>query len=324
MSCGRIALDRLGIKVTNYFASEIDKYAIKVSKHNWPDNTHIGDVTKISYSNGILKTENGEYDVGQIDLLLAGSPCQGFSMAGKQLAFDDPRSKLYFEFERIKNEIKPKHFLLENVKMKKEYKGLISSRLGVEPVAINSNLVSAQNRYRLYWTDLEVSEQPQDKGIVLKGILESDVPNEFFVKAGRLTWLKTFGEVKEKDGYVAFNPDKAKCLTARGEPSWNTTYITGDTTSCNGCAFRGQYVNGRVEKQLNIRDDGLANCLTASYASKLARVCDEGFITPGECERLQTVPDGYTSCVSNSQRYKMLGNGWTVDVICHILQSLKT
>ena len=149
MSCGRIALEKAGIEVGTYFASEIDKHAIKVSKDNYPTIIHIGDVTKVSYIGGILYTEVGEFEV-DIDLVIGGSPCQGFSMAGKQLAFDDPRSSLYFKFEEILKQINPKYFLLENVKMKQEHKDVISERLGVQPIAINSSLVSAQNR-RLNW-----------------------------------------------------------------------------------------------------------------------------------------------------------------------------
>ena len=133
MSCGMIALERAGIPVSNYFASEIDKYAIKVSEKNYPNIIRLGDVTKVSYKDGVLYSEKGSWNIGKIDLVLAGSPCQGFSLAGKQLAFNDERSKLYFEFERILKEVNPKHFLLENVKMKQEYKDFISERLGVTP-----------------------------------------------------------------------------------------------------------------------------------------------------------------------------------------------
>ena len=312
MSCGRIAMERAGIKVQNYFASEIDKHAIKVSQSNYPNIIQVGDVSKIDVKN-----------LPKIDLLIGGSPCQGFSMAGKQIAFDDPRSMLYFEYERILKELKLINpdikFLLENVKMKQEFKDVITSRLGVEPVAINSNLVSAQSRYRLYWTNLEVS-QPIDKGIYLKDVLQESVDEKYFIKAGRLKLLNQFGEVKERNGYVAFNPSKAKCLTVRGEPSWNTTYVT------TGCALRGQVVRGTVENQLNIRKDQKSNCVVSSFPAKLNCVLTEGNVrrlTPCECERLQTIPDGYTDCVSDTQRYKMLGNGWTVDVIAHIFQGLR-
>lgn len=315
MSCGRIALDKLNIPV-KYFASEIDKYAIKVSKHNYKDIIHIGDVTKITYKNGILNTEKGSFNVGKIDLVLAGSPCQGFSMAGKQLAFDDPRSKLYFVFEDILKSIQKENpdckFLLENVKMKEEYKNIISERLNVKPVNINSNLVSAQNRYRLYWSNLEITPL-KDKNIYLKDILLDNVDEKYFIKEGRLSWLNKFGEIKKQQGYIAFNPNKGKCLTARGEPSWNCTYIIQWPHGCNLGGLRAK--------------DGKTPSLTTSSWESNNLLIDKTTLirklTPIECERLQTIPDNYTDCVSDTQRYKMLGNGWTVDVISHILQGLK-
>lgn len=285
MSCGRIALDRVGIKVTNYFASEIDKHAIKVSQHNWDDITHIGDVTKISFAEGVLYTEVGEFQVGSIDLVIAGSPCQGFSMAGKQLAFDDERSKLYFVFERILKEIQAENpevkFLLENVKMKQEYKDVISERLGVNPVAINSNLVSAQNRYRLYWTNICEITQPQDKGILLKDILQDVVDSKYSI-------THFVGGVP-RSNYMQFN------LNGKGNNSQSQRcYYVTSKSSCLDCSAVAKIIDNDVVRKL----------------------------TPEECEKLQTVPVGYTSCVSDSQRYKMLGNGWTVDVISHILKGL--
>lgn len=304
MSCGKIALDRAGIKVDNYFASEIDKHAIQVSKANYPGIIQLGDVTKIDTSK-----------LPKIDLLIGGSPCQGFSLAGKQVAFDDPRSMLYFEYERVLNELKllnPNiNFLLENVKMKQEFKDVITSRLGVQPVAINSNLVSAQNRYRLYWTNLEI-DCIKDKGIVLTDILEDSPEDKYFIKSGRLQWLKAFGELKEKSGYVAFNPNKAKCLTVRGEPSWNTTYIL-------------QWPHGSNRGGIRAKDGKTPAMPTSSWPANNL-LLDKGLVrklTPLECERLQTVPDNYTACVSDAQRYKMLGNGWTVDIISHILKGIK-
>ena len=166
MACGRIALDRAGISVDRYYASEIDKYAIKVSSTNYPDIIQLGDVTQ---------WESWDIDWGSVDLLIGGSPCQGFSFAGKQLAFDDPRSKLFFVYVDILRHIRSLNpnvkFMLENVKMKKEYLDVISDQLGVKPVFINSALVSAQNRQRYYWANWSFN-QPEDKGIVLADILE--------------------------------------------------------------------------------------------------------------------------------------------------------
>lgn len=318
ISCGRVALERANIEVDSYFASEIDKNAIKVSKDNWKDIIHIGDVAKVSFEDGVLYTELGNHFVGKIDLVLAGSPCQGFSMAGKMLAFDDDRSKLYFEFERILNEIKQENpnvkFILENVKMKQEYKDVITSRLGVEPIAINSNLVSAQNRYRLYWTNIsDKIEQPKDRGLMLSDILESNVDEKYYIKGGRLSWLQKFGEVKEEGGYVAFNPTKAKCLTVRPEPSWNCTYILQWPHGTNHGGYRAL--------------DGKTPTLTTSSWESNNYLLHNGLVrklTPTECERLQTLPDGYTKAVTDGHRYKALGNGWTVDVIVHILNYLFT
>ncbi len=160
ISCGQVALKKCGIKITNYFASEIDRHAIKVTQHNHPNTKQIGDVTKVKAT-----------DLPKIDLLMGGSPCQGFSFSGKQLNFEDPRSKLFFEFVRLVKECKPKYWLLENVVMKQEYQDVISKYLGVEPVKLNSALTSAQNRVRLYWANFEITE-PTDKGIKLEHILE--------------------------------------------------------------------------------------------------------------------------------------------------------
>ena len=161
MSCGQIALNRAGISYGKYYASEIDKHAIKVTQHNYPNTIQLGSVTDIKCT-----------DLPKIDLLIGGSPCQGFSFAGKGLNFDDPRSKLFFEFVRLLEETKPKYFLLENVKMKQEFQDIISKQLGVKPILINSSLVSAQNRERLYWTNIPIQGLPNDKGLFLKDVIE--------------------------------------------------------------------------------------------------------------------------------------------------------
>ena len=303
ISCGQIALNRLGIKVDNYFASEIDKHAIKVTQTNYPSTIQLGDVTKVCTS-----------DLPKIDLLIGGSPCQGFSLAGKQLNFEDERSKLFFEYLRILKELKEVNpnikFLLENVKMKREFVEVINDLLGVKGKFINSSLVSAQNRPRWYWTNVEITEI-KDRGILLNDILEDGIDDKYFIKGGRLKWLNTFGEVKEKDGYVAFNPIKAKCLTVRGEPSWNTTYILQWPRGYNIGGIKGL--------------DGKTPSLTVSSWEHNNLLLKEGLVrklTPVECERLQTVPDNYTSCISDSQRYKALGNGWTVDIICSIFKDM--
>jgi len=309
MSCGQIALQRVGIKVNNYFASEIDKYAMQVTKHNYPNTKHIGDVTKVKGS-----------DLPKIDLLIGGSPCQGFSFAGKQLNFDDPRSKLFFEFVRLLKETKPKYFLLENVLMKKKYEQIITDHLGVEPIFINSALVSAQNRKRLYWTNIPNVSEPTDKGILLQDIVEDG------------------GVLKEKSQTILSSvyKENAKSMVTRNKK--------GLLVVCG--AMRGRYVvdgkrqdgkmkvAGLTKQRIEVRYDGKTNALTTVQKDNNVVYEADGRphyeidgirfrkLTPIECERLQTVPDNYTACVSNTQRYRMLGNGWTVDVITHIFNQM--
>ena len=303
MSCGQIALNRLGVKYNKYYAAEIDRYAIKVTQNNFPCTVQLGDVLKIKVNN-----------LPQIDLLLGGSPCQGFSLAGKNLNFNDERSKLFFEYVRILGEIKEINpnikFLLENVKMKNEHIQKINEILGVNGLFINSRLLSAQNRPRWYWTNIENIETLEDKNILLEHILESKVQDKYYIKNGRLEWLKHFGEQKEKDGYVVFNPYKAKCFTVRSDPNWNTPYIIQTP--------RGYNKGGVIYNK--------SPTLTTSSWQYNNLLCKDTIVrrlTPVECERLQTVPDNYTNCVSDAQRYKMLGNGWTVDIICHLLKNFK-
>ena len=263
-SMARLALERAGIPSKQYFASEIDKYAIQISRKNYPDIIHVGDVEYVGKTN----------DSPNFDLLIGGSPCQGFSFAGKQLNFDDPRSKLFFEYVRILKEFKPKYFLLENVRMKKQYQDIISEHLGVEPIAINSNLVSAQNRYRLYWTNIPVESLPEDKGIMLKDILLDDAQEPML--------SNIYGGFKEKKPRVHFD----KSVTIR------TASGGGHIPSVT---LRNHAFDGSKHRKL----------------------------TPVECERLQTLPDNYTEGISNTQRYKMIGNGFTVDVVAHILKGIK-
>ena len=270
MSNGQIALNRVGIKYDNYFASEIDKYAMKVANYNYPKTIQLGDITKIKGC-----------DLPNIELMLAGSPCQGFSFSGKGLNFNDPRSKLFFDFARLLEEINPKYFLLENVVMKKEHEKVITSYLGVEPIMINSNLVSAQNRKRLYWTNIPDIKQPEDKNITWGQIREYGVSDNFYYSPKGLEWIRRHGERKNKKLTIWSNDDKCQMIEASHCKNYSSQRYFG------------------IEDEKGLR-----------------------YITPRECERAQTVPDDYTSCVSNSQRYKMLGNGWTVDVICHILKNI--
>lgn len=279
MSCGQIALNRLGIKYENYFAAEIDKHAISVTKANYPNTQHLGDVTKVK----------GE-DLPKIDLLIGGSPCQGFSFAGKQLNFEDPRSKLFFEYARLLNELKPKYFLLENVRMKKESQDVISKYLGVEPIEINSNLVSAQNRRRLYWTNIPNIEQPADKGILLKDVLEEDVNTKWVIDTNKQNFIETL------------------LIEAKKHKGIYPTQLGNSKQFGNSIGFKNKAFTLRASNP-----NGVLLCNTETKFRKL---------TPLECERLQTVPDGYTKMASDTQARRMLGNGWTVDVICHIFKNL--
>jgi DNA (cytosine-5)-methyltransferase 3A len=276
ISCGQIALNKANIPYNNYFASEIDKNAMKVTQHHYPNTIQLGDVTKI------------EFIASKIDLLIGGSPCQSFSKSGKMEGFDG-KSGLFFEYLRIKEEVKPTYWLLENVKMKKEWKDIISGYLGVQPILINSNLFSAQNRPRYYWTNIPISDLV-DKGIKLEDIVLDDV------LPITLTEVRT---------------EEAKRI--RRESMLN-----------------GKDFSPRRAKELVQRKDNKSNCLTATFSTKehlFKNKNEDGYrkMLPIEWERLQTLPDNYTLVdgMTNSQRYKMIGNGWTVDVIAHIFENLK-
>ena len=292
MSCGQIALNRVGIEYDNYFASEIDKHAIKVTQTNYPNTIQLGDVTKI---NGC--------DLPKIDLLIGGSPCQGFSFSGKQLNFEDPRSKLFFEFVRLVNELKPKYWLLENVVMKKEYEQVISEYLGVQPIKINSSLVSAQNRERLYWANFEI-KQPIDKGINLIDILETDdLINPSAIRGRRLNKATILGRrLNERGVRDDYNKDVpiTQCLEVRAT-----------NTNKSNCLTTVEKDNVLTTMPIGRHKDAFKNKLPFRYYT-LKEYC-----------RLQTVPENYfTDIVSESQAKKMLGNGWTVDVVAHIFGSL--
>lgn len=439
MSCGQIALKRAGIQVNKYYASEIDKYAQIVSKANYPNTIYLGDVRNVKAS-----------DLDKIDLLIAGSPCQSFSFAGKRkgmstkdeqeiltleyyLSLKDEgfefegQSYLFWEYMRLLNECKPKYFLLENVEMGEKWEKVLSKAIGVNGIHINSALVSAQNRKRIYWTnigmkpsglfgDLEsIIEQPKDMGILLKDILESEVDKKYFLSDKLIAGFENHKQRHEDKGtgfgYVPKNKnDKGNALRANAAlcPTDNMLIVhntmprsstsgkggTGhltrndgktyclDTGNINAVEILGAVRFGRTEEAKEIRKQNIQkgkdytpfqekeivginydkmNTLTSAISKdNLVIGCDyrsdEGIrirdngksgtlaararndescgqlakvnsrirrLTPLECERLQTVPDNYTNHVSDSQRYKMLGNGWTIDVIVHILNYLK-
>ena len=376
-SCGQLALNKLGVPISNYYASEIDKYAMQVTQANFPNTIQLGDITKVDIS-----------QLPKIDLMMGGSPCQGFSFAGKQLNFEDPRSKLFFDFIKIRDKLKPRYVLLENVRMKKESEDIISDYMGCSPIKINSSLLSAQSRNRLYWfvelvdgnyVPINVN-QPQDKGIVIKDILEElpfgDIPNYLAnnwggeprgnkvksiddPKANCLTASMYKGQIptyikkiipKEnptvsKDGLIRVGSadlnghdylkrvysrhGKAPTLTANGggnlEPKVGIARIVNRRLDENGTR-KDYQLELPFTKVIELRQDDKSNCLTTLQKDNVV-VKEEVYgwrkLTPLECERLQTMPDNYTNHVSNSQRYKMIGNGWTVDVIAHILKGIQ-
>ena len=445
MSCGQQALERSGIEVTNYFASEIDKHAINVTMANYPNTKQLGSVTDVD-----------GYSLPKIDLLIGGSPCQSFSFAGKRKGMStkceteiltlehylelknegykfEGQSYLFWEFMRLLNETKPKYFLLENVIMGEKWEKILSKAIGVNAIEINSALVSAQNRRRLYWTNIgmqpmglfgelsSIIEQPKDKKIMLKDILESEVEERFYLSQQRIdTMLKSersvpyvneetkkfncllagYNKIPTDGQYVVHNTMPRSSTTGKGGTGHlsrndGKTYCldTGNTNAVEIVAMRGreviltpkrsefgksirkEYEAGNIEtqrkniQQLEPRNDGKTNCLTSVQKDNLVYTKNyiqwdasgKGFksqqdiaffedgkcgtipsartenkvnvllnknsirrLTPLECERLQTVKDGYTSSVSDTQRYRMLGNGWTVDVISHIFSYLKT
>lgn len=389
MSCARIALERAGINVTRYYASEVDKYAIKVAQANYPDTVQLGDVRDIMWPE--------TFELEKINLLVGGSPCQGFSFAGKQLNFDDPRSALFWEYVRLLKECKPRYFLLENVRMNQRSQDVITEALGVQPVPINSSLVSAQNRKRLYWTNIPF-KYPLDKEIMMKDILQdpSEISPEHYHSMKAVEYMEKgndkWGQAgsRRADGYEQ-TPETQKSFTLtanmhKGVPynyfkdTRNGLIRAGDAdlkghdyvrrvyhpdgkapTLCassggnlepkvalNPASITGRRIKDGVRKDndksvpltqcLEVHEGDKTRCLTTVEKDTLLSTLPEGRyvdaynedmrqmwrkLTPIECERLQTVPDNYTAHVSNTQRYKMLGNGFTVDVISEILSGIK-
>ena len=294
MSCGQIALNRAGIKDYTYYASEIDKHAIKVTQKNYPNTIQLGSVTDVK-----------AIDLPQIDLLIGGSPCQGFSFSGKQLNFEDPRSKLFFEFVRLVKELNPKYWLLENVVMKKEFEQVITEHLGVEPIKINSALVSAQNRERLYWTNIPNVEQPKDKGINLTDILEDDkmiAPSA--IRGRRLNKATILGRrLNDRGKRDDYNKDVpiTQCLEVRAT-----------NRNKSNCLTTVAKDNVLTTMPIGRHPDAFKNKLPFRYYT-ITEYC-----------RLQTIPENYFDGVaSENQIRKMVGNGWTADVITHFFNLLK-
>ena len=291
VSCGRVALERAGIEVTSYHASEIDESAIAISSRHYPDIVQLGDVC-----------DHKGWELPNIDLLLAGSPCQGFSFNGKRLALDDPRSRLFWEFVAVLERVKPRWFLLENVRMEAKHAAVITEALGVQPRIINSSLVSAQSRVRYYWTNIPF-KTPEDKGIRLADVL--DAPVEC---AGALAKL-----------------DKGNKTMAR--------YATDDTTARFLVKKEGSVSRWRAWDRICETRTKSNTLLTAGQSLANTGATNIAYFTPTghvalrpisitEAERLQTLEPGYTEGVTMTNRHKAIGNGWTVDVVAHIFGGL--
>lgn len=272
MSCGQIALNKAGIKYDTYLASEIDKYAIKVTQHNYPNTIQLGSVVDVTADK-----------LPKIDLLIGGSPCTSFSGAVSNNSGFDGKSKLFFEFLRLLKETNPTYWLLENVEMKKEWEDVITNHLGVSPVHINSDKFSAQSRARVYWTNIPLSDTLPNCDLLLKDVLESNVADKYFYKESfdyvNQNVVEAILNIKGHDILKRVNSKNAKCQCL--------------TAVCGGNQQKKVIDGDKVRK-----------------------------LTPLEYERLQNIPDNYSSGVSDSARYKMIGNAWTVDVISHILKHI--
>lgn len=382
MSCGQIALKQLGIIPEKYYASEIDKHAIRQVQLNFPDTIQLGDVTRVDVS----KLE-------PIDLLIGGSPCQSFSFAGKRVGMStadkeeiytlnrylelkeggfqfEGESYLFWEYMRILTDIRKYNpnvlFLLENVEMGKKWERVLSEAIGVYGVHINSALVSAQNRRRIYWTNIRTRRnglfgelhsdipQPEDKGIILKDILEDEVDEKYYVTSKCLEYITK--EFRLKKGYTQIDSeDKALPLMARGYTNWTGDYICVAMRGRNPDNPSDRRAGSPTEQRLEPNTSGKTNCLTSVQKDNLILQRSRGNniggifdgktptmtacaweqnnllsqgkvirrLTPTECARLQTIPYWYKWACSDTQQYKMLGNGWTVDVIAHILSYMK-
>lgn len=375
MSCGQIALRELGVPIERYYASEIDKHAIAQTQLNFPETIQLGDVEK-------WREWNIEWS--EIDLLLAGSPCQGFSLAGKMLGHDDPRSRLYWVFLDILHHVQKLNpnakYLLENVRMRPSDELRINESLGIRPVVINSALVCAQNRVRLYWSNIRTKSegicgelltdipQPADRGIYIGDILDDEVDEKYYMRNLSLNEdaLESIGTTQDgkassvvkldKKLKPKANQDKASCLTAGGHSGGNHSDMdilcirdpwlrknfrapSDKAHALLSCTYKGARANGMsvVPGTWRTHKDGQGFRPTAGGKAPCipARARNDGSgqpvakigymlrrLTPTECARLQTIPDWYKWGCSDTQAYKMLGNGWTVEVIKHILSHI--
>lgn len=305
ISCGQMALEKLGIEVEKYYASEIKKEAINATRINFPNTIHIGDVNKINYSDGVLHTENGDFEE-TFDLVIFGSPCQSFSRAMKperRIGLEDKeRSGLFLECHRILKEVNPKYFLMENVVMKKEYSDLISEMMGVQPIRINSKLITAQMRDRLYWTNIPIVGELKEKNVTVNDILN--------------------------DGYYPF--DKARCLMKNDSHGYyngcNWTSIKRfhrwHNTGFGTIIFHSKE---HYEKALEEHDKILngRKPMASLFDSYVGNTFDcMRYLWKEERARLQTIPEKYVQCMSEKEAADLIGDGWTVDVIAYLFEGL--
>ena len=361
ISCARVALERAGIPVEKYYASEVDKYAIQIAQKNYPDTVQLGSVADLYVEKGFLHNDAFEgfepiaYVKDDIDLLIGGSPCQDLSIAKKdRKGLDGERSGLFWEYVRILKEVKPKYFILENVaSMPKEAKAIITEALGVEPIMIDAALVSAQRRKRLFWTNIPNVTLPEDKGILLKDVLESGASHEkanplcatdakgtnekqFFVKGHRNLIFPNDSVYQYRRTYWRETKGgKVPTLTANmGTGGNNVPYVKqedgtlkvreatkkGFAVAVDGDAVDISFPNSKTRR--GRVGNKVKNLMTGSSAIHAFTRGELRKLTPTECERLQCLPDGYTGGVSNTQRYKCIGNAFNVDVVAHILSFL--
>ena len=291
--CGHLALERAGIKIDSYDAYEIEKSAIKATQANFPDVVHHGDVTKEDFT---------KYK-GKVDIIIGGFPCMDVSMAGKGAGLKGARSGLFYEFLRAMEECKPKYFLVENVVMKKEWENIITSCLGVEPIEINSSLVSAQNRRRLYWTNIPNVTLPKDKNITLADILEDiEFPNPAAIRGRRLNKATIVGRRLDENGH---RQDYDKTI-----PITQCLEVRATNTNKSNCLTTVDKDNVLTPLPVGRYPDAFKNNLPFRY------------YTTKEMCRLQTVPDDFLNMIPDSAARKALGNGWTVDIIAHIFSFL--
>ncbi len=286
MSCGQIALERAGIKVDHYFASEIKKTAIGLVRKRYPQTIILGNVKHVHFVKDHFEIKNGDSWLEDsikcnIDLLIGGSPCKGISRLNQnQEGLAHKESILFYDFLRLYKQTNPKYWLLENTPGNKIATNLITKEMKTRPIRLNSSLVSAQSRPRLYWTNIPVNSMPARKYLTTNDVFDDEMPDDLLISEGRIAWLNNeSGKKSIEKGYTRINPfPKSGCITANGHIKWNCNYILRD----------GKY------RYLSIK----------------------------ELERLQTLPEGYCNGLSYSDAYDLIGDGWTIDIIAHILKHI--